>query len=389
MRRWMLPIIFLCLSTVACALTGGDSPTQSTPIATIFSTPTAQVLLTSTPTITSTSQPTQAPQSNSGNNQAQVILPPTVINCSPRTDWPTYAVKSGDTLGVIATSHNTTIQELTRANCLPNPDSIVVGQSLRVPTTTGTTTGGSTTTGTTTGGGTTTSGTTTGGGTTSSDNRTPKFSGGVTVRPTTLINGTLVTAQAAISLDAGVVNDADRVTYYAGLSANDTTPVSVGADDDPFDGTGITYSFNEFDDLLYFWAVAQNEFGSSKTAAVAVRYDPVGGGASNTGIIPNPFIGYDPAQTIYTVQYGATLTLSWPGAPTGASRIDFYLTPSGGASVLIGTDSNAGDGAAIGWAVPEWVLAQLSAVAAFSDGRTQNSLGVNIYSEGVGVRPSD
>ena len=53
--------------------------------------------------------------------------------CTPRNDWPVYTVESGDTLYSIAVRSDTTDDVLQAANCLPDPDKISVGQSLRVP----------------------------------------------------------------------------------------------------------------------------------------------------------------------------------------------------------------------------------------------------------------
>lgn len=44
----------------------------------------------------------------------------------------TYTVKSGDTLGRIASNNNTTVDELTRLNSISNPDRISVGQELKL-----------------------------------------------------------------------------------------------------------------------------------------------------------------------------------------------------------------------------------------------------------------
>ena len=66
--------------------------------------------------------PTQGPQPTSP-----------VPACTPRNDWPVYTVESGDTLYSIAVRSDTTDDVLQAANCLPDPDKISVGQSLRVP----------------------------------------------------------------------------------------------------------------------------------------------------------------------------------------------------------------------------------------------------------------
>jgi LysM domain len=53
--------------------------------------------------------------------------------CLLRTDWPTYVVRYGDTLGRIAQRYNTTLWTLMSANCITNPNRLFVGQRLYVP----------------------------------------------------------------------------------------------------------------------------------------------------------------------------------------------------------------------------------------------------------------
>jgi LysM repeat protein len=59
---------------------------------------------------------------------AAAALPP----CSPRSDWPTYVVESGDTLLRISQTTGTTVEALKQANCFSS-DVISVGQRLFVP----------------------------------------------------------------------------------------------------------------------------------------------------------------------------------------------------------------------------------------------------------------
>jgi len=54
-------------------------------------------------------------------------------NCHVRTDWPAYTVQYGDTLSFIARQANTTVATLIEANCLIDPDLILIGQSIRIP----------------------------------------------------------------------------------------------------------------------------------------------------------------------------------------------------------------------------------------------------------------
>ncbi|MDX2076587.1 MAG: LysM domain-containing protein [bacterium] len=57
----------------------------------------------------------------------------TLTACAPRSDWQTYIVVRNDNLSGIATRFNTTVAELTQANCLANPNRLIRGQSLFVP----------------------------------------------------------------------------------------------------------------------------------------------------------------------------------------------------------------------------------------------------------------
>lgn len=56
-------------------------------------------------------------------------------NCPQPAGWVTYTVEAGDSMGLLALQTDSTIAELTQANCLDNPDSIYVGQVLYVPRT--------------------------------------------------------------------------------------------------------------------------------------------------------------------------------------------------------------------------------------------------------------
>jgi LysM repeat protein len=59
---------------------------------------------------------------------------PTQVNCVPRSDWTAvYIVQQGDTLSSIARLYNVTVAQMQQANCLANPNNIIVGLPLRVP----------------------------------------------------------------------------------------------------------------------------------------------------------------------------------------------------------------------------------------------------------------
>src|SRR5262245_13493105 len=112
---WTL-ISLMVLSTLlaACNLGAGTVEEPTKVVGFTTSTPTQQVFTTSTVAPTSTPRPTNTPQSSSGN---PVTIP---ASCVPRSDWQTYTVVSGDTLGSIARRANTTLNNLISGNCLAN-----------------------------------------------------------------------------------------------------------------------------------------------------------------------------------------------------------------------------------------------------------------------------
>lgn len=57
---------------------------------------------------------------------------PTHMAAQPRSTA-NYVVKKGDTLSSIARAHNTTVTALSKANNLPNPNHILVGETLTIP----------------------------------------------------------------------------------------------------------------------------------------------------------------------------------------------------------------------------------------------------------------
>jgi murein DD-endopeptidase MepM/ murein hydrolase activator NlpD len=62
-----------------------------------------------------------------------VALGPLVAHAEPRVPQRTHEVKPGDTLTAIAKKYGTTVAALVRANNLPGPDAIKVGQHLVIP----------------------------------------------------------------------------------------------------------------------------------------------------------------------------------------------------------------------------------------------------------------
>lgn len=56
-------------------------------------------------------------------------------NCPIPAGWITYTVEPGDSMGLLAQQTESSIAELTQANCLDNADQIFVGQVLYLPRT--------------------------------------------------------------------------------------------------------------------------------------------------------------------------------------------------------------------------------------------------------------
>lgn len=71
--------------------------------------------------------PTQAP---SGPGQTTA---PDPAECPIPASWVAYTVAPGDNLTLIASSIESTVDELVAGNCLANPDALQAGQTLYLP----------------------------------------------------------------------------------------------------------------------------------------------------------------------------------------------------------------------------------------------------------------
>jgi LysM repeat protein len=120
-HKLVIFLFVLLITGTACALT--SSAPAPTPIILV-----ATPLPSQTPTPVT---PTAQPSATTASSGSTVNTGNTV--CYPRTDWATYIVVQGDTLGKLAERTGTTIQQLAAANCLSNANVISVGQPLRVP----------------------------------------------------------------------------------------------------------------------------------------------------------------------------------------------------------------------------------------------------------------
>ncbi len=93
--------------------------------------------LTPMPTIAPTETPTEAivvQVTIEGLRGAETPTPTSTEGCTPRADWTLiYEVQFDDALARIAERYNTSVEALAAANCIADPNVIVVGQRLRVP----------------------------------------------------------------------------------------------------------------------------------------------------------------------------------------------------------------------------------------------------------------
>jgi LysM repeat protein len=91
------------------ASAGDDDPTN-----------TARPRQTPTPVLTATPAPTATPR-------------PTSTPCAVDPEWTVYVVRRGDTLDSIARLAESSVQEVLAGNCILNPNRIVPGQAIFVP----------------------------------------------------------------------------------------------------------------------------------------------------------------------------------------------------------------------------------------------------------------
>lgn len=382
MRRVVILIMVLAGGLVACG--GGEDETPTARLASITPGLPNPAVLTqqyfATATIQGFAPPTVAPIGGVTVNVPTSSFS-TTGTCAVPVGWQPYMVATGDTLSGLAFNLGTTVDVIQNGNCITNADSIFVGQVvylpnlpigatavLTIPPTFIVPTQPISPIRTSTPTATQSQGVVTG-------NR-PVFRQQLVASPTSLRpDGVSITLQLTVALDAGVVSDADRVRYYAGTTAIDPAPVQVGIDNDPFDGTRVSYTFSEFDTELFFTAVAENEFGTTTSNILHVIYDP--DYVTGTGSLQlTPFSGFD--GRTYLLTANASVTVTWNGAPTDASYIDFYFVGADGSQYTVGRDPLPSDGGRISWLVPAGANGQIFARAGYSNSNTLDSPRVGV-----------
>lgn len=359
--RLGLVIAVLVVAALACSLSTDDgTQTKSTPLSSpLGPVPTYTPIITLTPLVTL--GPTPTGQALPDSNQ----VPPTQANCTPQTAWPVYTVIDGDILSLLAERCGTSVQALVTANCLSNPELIYIGQKLYVPVLPAplpTNTPQATLTPIPT-----------------TDPNQPIFKDSLTVQPFWMdSNNRAVTNSETVRLNTGEVLNATRVVFYVD-DPGGGADISVGQDDDPWDGAFVDYSFPAPGSYT-FKPVAENETSKLAGSSFTIRYDP--------GYVPpggqRNLLTFTPSQPVsggYRLTAGTTVTITWPDAPIGALKIDFVLTPSSGAEQIIGTDQDATNGGAIAWAVPTSLSGSIQARATMPGGAIQSSEAASVTTQ--------
>ncbi len=344
-RHAALPLAFLLLATLACSLSMGDEPGNQPPV----QSPVFSPFQTSFAWPTATLIPTPIPSP----------AVPTATACTRYTGWPLYTVVAGDTLGNIAQRAATTIQQLAAANCLTDTNLIYVGQQLYVPQIPATLTPALTATATTA-------------------PNAPVFGQAITASQHWRDSaGQAVTYYQTVRVSVGEVTNADSVSFFV-TGTTGGAAAYIGQDRDPWDGAFVDYTFPA-PGTYTFQAAAENESARVNSGVFTVRYDPnfVPPGTQQYNTLTfAPAVSTSGGWT--TLRAGTAITITWPDAPGGAARVDFTLTPTGGASRIIGSDANPLDGTAITWTVPAGTSGQIQGRATMPNGQV-------ITSEAAGV----
>lgn len=339
-RAGLRPIIasvLLLVALTACSLTSGQGEETQTPTSTV-----TQISAVSSPSPTHTvtvvaSSATPTATRPAATTAPTSVLPPTVVNCTVRTDWFTYVVVAGDTLGKIAGRTNSSTSQLAQANCLSNVNVITVGQVLRVPRIPATNT----------------------------PTITPTFTPTATqviTHPTMNCRDPrwpqLGTDFLRIQPNQGGRSDCievvrDTVTTVAWPTApTNTTQVTfyrvydgmpradvIGVDNVPSDGFAVTYRFASGIKDGAIWAEAiipgQKAVNSILTGYYVVDWQPqcpvINDQNTNTPVISPAMVD----GRCYTIAPNTNVTVSWPGAPQDTLSMQFAaLIPEGGLQII-------------------------------------------------------
>lgn len=326
--RFVIFIVMIML-TAACSLGAGQEdepqPTEVVIVNTAF--PTA------TPRPTSTPLPGVDDEEEDDDEDDQ----PT---CTVRTDWFTYTVLGGDTLGNIAQRANTTTQNLTIGNCLTNPNLIVPEQRIYVPNVPVAASAIPQSTAT-----------------------PPTVPTVVTLAPIGVEPikrndpGWLVIAEnTTVRLTwIGFPAQTREVRFYTvptGTGTWECCRALIGTDSTVSTGTAsIFWQTPSAGPIGRLVAEAVDANGAAVALSQAVNVYTESGIALQGGVGITPVLAADAGNIL--VLRGATATLTYMDAPANAARVRFFYRPDNtNQRELIGMDDNPQDGFMIQWVVP-------------------------------------
>lgn len=326
MKRQIWLIVLLTIPLLAaCSLGAGEDDADAEPTDIAFITP----LPTFEQSPTSTPRPTSTPNDDDGDDNGDVV-------CTPRTDWITYTVEGGDTLGDIARRAGTTSAALQDANCITNPNLISVGQRIvvprlptaRVPTSTPV-----------------------------PDDVALAISpvvrlqdGWNVVTPggtltITLLNVpsngaevrfyTVPTARSLIGRDNTVINGSASITWRVPNSSFNTRIVA-----EVFNSAGASLNLRDAINIL-----------TDESQVV----EPVG------EFYARPILAGDAGNLSFLRD--TPIEIRWENFPSGTTTVRFLLMDNAGSDTEIGVDDNLSDGAMLTWTVPPNLGATLGARA--------------------------
>jgi hypothetical protein len=136
-RRWpAIPAVILVTTLFVLALSGFRAGVPTSPIATASAAASLAPALgaTTMPTATSAPPPPTEPVP-SATPAAPPTSAPTAVpaTATPSASFRIYVVRSGDTLGEIASRYDTTVSAIARLNNISDPGRLKIGQVLRIP----------------------------------------------------------------------------------------------------------------------------------------------------------------------------------------------------------------------------------------------------------------
>jgi len=120
--------------TVAQTTPSVESPAPAPTTSVIAQAPTdapPTAAATSAPSAAATPEPTNAPPATAAPTTAPTDAPTAAP--APVGEFIEYTVQRGDELLQLAKKYNVSVKEIMANNEIPNPDSLVVGQVLRIP----------------------------------------------------------------------------------------------------------------------------------------------------------------------------------------------------------------------------------------------------------------